>query len=100
MLLTFPLHYQMTDWAGRPCLCRQRTWTRGFLQGGRYKSETRGLHNVDLIQADILYNFIQYVEKALGLQEGRFGNTGCWCQRFSLSAKFLFFSFFLLTPKF
>ena len=30
---------------------------------GRYKTETRELLNLDPIQTDILYNFVQYVEK-------------------------------------
>lgn len=93
-------HDQMAEWAGGPCLCRQRNWTRGFSGRGRYKSETRRLRNLDLIQTDILYNSVQYVEKPEGLRWEGLGTPAAGVNSSALVPNFSFSSFFLLAPKF
>ena len=68
---------------------------------GRCKSETRRLHNLDPIQTDFLYSFIQYVEKLQDLTWEGLGTPVGGINSSPPVLNFFFFSFFfLLAPKF
>lgn len=70
-----PPSLSIAVWIGHHCLCRGRTWTRAFFQGGRGNDDRyrlRQLNNLDPFQSDILYIFVQNVEtpEALGEKVG------------------------------
>lgn len=69
-----PPSLSIAVWIGHHCLCRGRTWTRAFFQGGRgndgqVQTKTRELNNLDPFQSDILYIFVQNVETPKALHE-------------------------------